>query len=264
MYYRDPALFGQQSHVDRYVDNIAYTFGVTRSALHVTAAAKGLIAGAVTFCRRDGTSVDASSDREGLLMPSQRDVLSASMSSVKWILVIEKEATFRSIAASKFWTTLSTSGIMVTAKGYPDISTRDMLQFISSPTPQNAFSAPAVYGLMDYDPDGIAIFLTYKHSSKNLAHEASHTRLPQIQCLGLRSELVLGGKVTHADQCLLTLTARDRSKARKMLGWQVVEEEESVKRNLQVMLMLNFKAELQLLDATPDGMIDMLASNLPA
>lgn len=230
----------------------------------MVAAAKGLIAGAVSFCRRDGTIVDASSDREGLLMPSLKDILSVNMSSIKWILVIEKEATFRSTAASAFWTTLSTSGVIITAKGYPDISTRAMLQFLSSSSPQNGFSAPPVFAMVDFDPDGIAILSTYKHGSVNLAHETSHLCLPQMQWLGLRNEHVLSGKATDADQGLLALTARDRKKARKMLGWQVLEHDEDLRRDLQVMLMLGFKAELQLLDSMHDGMSILLKSCLPA
>jgi meiotic recombination protein SPO11 len=229
----------------------------------VIAAAKGLIAGAVSFCRRNGSVVDASSDREGLLVPNLKDILSVNISSVKWILVVEKEATFRSIAASAFWSTLSISGIMVTAKGYPDISTRAMLHFLSSHSPQNGFCAPPIYAMVDFDPDGIAILSTYKYGSKALAHEMSITCLPHIQWLGLRSEHILSGNATRAAQGLLTLTARDRKKARSMLGWQVLERDESFSRELRVMLMLNLKAELQLLDATSDGMIKLLKSGLP-
>jgi meiotic recombination protein SPO11 len=229
----------------------------------VIAAAKGLIVGAVSFCRRDGSTVDASSDREGLLMPNLKDILSVNVSSVKWILVIEKEATFRSIAASTYWPTLSTSGIIVTAKGYPDISTRAMLRFLSSPSPQNGFCSPPIYAMVDFDPDGIAIFSTYKYGSRNLAHETSQMCLPHIQWLGLRSEHLLRGEGTHDDQGLLTLTARDGKKARSMLAWQVLEGDEDLRRELQVMLMLNIKAELQLLDATSDGMSKLLESSLP-
>jgi len=99
-------------------------------------------------------------------MPNLKDILSVSMTSVKWILVIEKEATFRSIAASDFWATLSANGIMVTAKGYPDVSTRAMLRFLSSPAPQNGFCAPPVYALVDCDPDGIGIHLAYMHRAR--------------------------------------------------------------------------------------------------
>jgi len=35
IYYKDPALFVKQSVVDRYVDDIAFTFNVPRSALSV-------------------------------------------------------------------------------------------------------------------------------------------------------------------------------------------------------------------------------------
>lgn len=227
------------------------------------AAAKGLILGAAEFCRRDGTTIDASSDREGLLIPNLKDVLSVKMTAVKWILVIEKEATFRSIAASEYWTTLSKNGIMITAKGYPDISTRAMIHFLSTATPQNGFSAPPVYALVDFDPDGIAILSTYKYGSQNLAHETAHLSLPQIHWLGLRSEHVLGSGDSLTNQGLLTLSTRDRKKARSMLEWDVLSGDESLRRELQTMLMLNLKAELQLLDAVPEGMASLLRGSLP-
>jgi meiotic recombination protein SPO11 len=196
-------------------------------------------------------------------MPNLKDILSASMTSIRWILVVEKEATFRSIAACDFWETLSTDGIMVTAKGYPDISTRAMLRLLSSPAPQNGFCAPPVYVLVDCDPDGIGILSTYKYGSKNLAHETSHLRLPQLQWIGLRSEQIMNNHEMHNNQGLLTLSTRDRNKARKMLEWDVLAEDEDLRRELQVMLMLNVKAELQLLDAVTDGMSSLLKYSLP-
>jgi meiotic recombination protein SPO11 len=35
MYYRDPALFSKQAVVDRFVDDLAFTFGVPRLLLNV-------------------------------------------------------------------------------------------------------------------------------------------------------------------------------------------------------------------------------------
>jgi len=40
IYYKDPALFLKQSVVDRYVDDIAFTFNVPRSALSVVSIGK--------------------------------------------------------------------------------------------------------------------------------------------------------------------------------------------------------------------------------
>jgi meiotic recombination protein SPO11 len=130
--------------VDRYVDDIAFTFSVSRSKLNVTAAAKGLVAGAFRLSRRDGSILDAAGDRDGILVPPLRDILSVDLTAVKWILVIEKEATFRSIASSSFWDIISTRGIILTGKGYPDIATRALLHFLSTASPQNGFTSPPV------------------------------------------------------------------------------------------------------------------------
>lgn len=263
IYYRDPALFNKQSTVDRYVDDIACTFGVTRSALNVTAVAKGLVAGAVHFCKRDGATVDAAVDREGMLVPSLKDVLSVRISAVQWILVVEKEATFRSIAASAFWKTISTRGVLVTAKGYPDLATRALLRLLSTPSPQNRFCSPSIYGLVDYDPDGLAILSTYRYGSAKLVHDAADLRLPQLQWLGLRSSNFSSGKIMeHSDQGLLTLSQRDRRKARLMLGWDALADDDEIRDELRTMLMLNVKAELQILDGIPNGMVDLLENSL--
>ncbi|EME81708.1 uncharacterized protein MYCFIDRAFT_138655, partial [Pseudocercospora fijiensis CIRAD86] len=263
MFYRDPALFGSQKHVDRYVDDIAFTFGVPRSTLNVTAAAKGLFAGAFELCRRDGSVIDASEDQEGTLIPSLKDILSVSMSKVKWILVIEKEATFRSIAGSELWSTIIRQGIIMTGKGYPDLSSRAMLRFLSRPSLQNGFSSPLVYGLADFDPDGIAILCVYKHGSKALAHESRDHAAPEMEWLGLRStNLSLAARDVRTSQGLLTLSCRDRKKAVKMLDDNHSPGAECVEtaKELQTMLMLNMKAELQFLDAVPGGMTDLLQS----
>lgn len=77
--------------MDRYVDDIALTFGVPRSSLNVSAAAKGLVAGAFAICRRDGSTLNELNDGNVMLVPSLREVMSVEMSAVRWVLVVEKE-----------------------------------------------------------------------------------------------------------------------------------------------------------------------------
>lgn len=72
------------------MDIIATSFSVPRAGLNVIAAAKGLIAGAVKICRRDGSGFDTS-DKDGALIPAMQEILSADLSAVKWIVVVEKE-----------------------------------------------------------------------------------------------------------------------------------------------------------------------------
>ena len=268
IYYLDPALFGRQEVVNRYIDDIALTFDVPRSALNVTAVAKGLVAGSISFCRHDGSVIETANEREGILVPSLKKILSVNMTAVKWILVVEKEATFRSIAASSFWDTISTRGVLLTGKGYPDVASRALLHLLSTPSFQNGFAAPPVYALVDFDPDGLAIYSVYKHGSLAMSHENADLHVPQMQLLGLRSQAMsLGGDDVHSSQGILSLTARDRNKAVKMLERCTSSQRDDntdmdVRATLQTMLMLGTKAELQILDVTPQGMTDLLTAKL--
>ncbi|EPE33517.1 DNA topoisomerase IV, alpha subunit [Glarea lozoyensis ATCC 20868] len=219
IYYRDPELFVKQAVVDRYVDDIAYTLGVERDALNVVAAAKGLVAGAFSLTRKDKSRIDYSEEIEGTLVPSTKEKLDIELNEVKWILVIEKEA-----------------------KGYPDIQTRQFLHLLWAQNPDIP-----IFALVDFDPDGLGIMSTYKYGSMALSHETINLAVPTIKWLGIRSSDFIAD-----DDCqgLLRLSARDRRIARKMLEKDMFEEggnEIEWRRELQVMLMLNVKAEIQIL-----------------
>ena len=91
VYYHHPVLFGSQATVDRVSDMLARSFRVQRSDLCLTAAAKGLVTGAVRFSRSDGSSIDLNQDPEALLISSLDDLTLADTSRCLNIVVIEKE-----------------------------------------------------------------------------------------------------------------------------------------------------------------------------
>ncbi|RVX66221.1 hypothetical protein B0A52_10148 [Exophiala mesophila] len=144
IYYHDPSLFKHQGLVDRLVDDIAHTCGVRRMDLHVVASPKGLVAG---FKNEVITIPD-------MFPHAHLDALG----HVKWILVVEKEATLKALVEQSFHLhpTLG-SGIIVTAKGYPDLSTRKFLRMVC-----DGLSPPVpLWGLFDLDPDGMRILKCY-------------------------------------------------------------------------------------------------------
>jgi hypothetical protein len=57
-----------------------------------TAGVKGLMAGAAVIQRRDGSKIQLGNVQSGILVPSMEEVLSMDLSRIKWILVVEKEA----------------------------------------------------------------------------------------------------------------------------------------------------------------------------
>ncbi|KAL8975266.1 MAG: hypothetical protein Q9197_000522 [Variospora fuerteventurae] len=241
IYYKDPELFQSQKVVDRYVDILAYTFGIQRAALNVTAAAKGLIAGTYHLTYHDGSS--------SLLIEATpidnwvNDVRAIDISGMSWILVIEKEA-----------------------KGYPDVSTRTLLRLLSL----SSHPPPRIYALVDFDPDGIAIMSTYKHGSFTLSHENANLRTPSLRWLGVKSgDFVVNdrdGGVNDSERTgLLRLSKQDRKKAIKILGRELCNEdgpEHEWRRELQVMLMLNTKVEMEILSERRGGLENWVGARL--
>lgn len=97
---------------------------------------------------------------------------------------------------------------------------------------------------------------TYKHGSFNLSHENGRLNVPSIQWLGVRSGDLFARDGQDEYDGLLRLSARDRKKAADMLKSEVLQEggkEEEWRRELQVMLMLNVKAEMEILAEREGG-----------
>lgn len=118
---------------------------------------------------------------------------------------------------------------------------------------------------MDFDPDGIAIMSTYKHGSWTLSHENEKLSVPSVRWLGLRSCGLLDGTTGAMSKGLLPLTARDRKKAMKMLGKPLLDEEGEEtewRRELQVMLMLGVKAEMEILADRAGGICGWVEERL--
>lgn len=121
---------------------------------------------------------------------------------------------------------------------------------------------------MDFDPDGINILSTYKHGSIALSHENDHLTADNISWLGIKSKDIPEGDNPIQRQALLKLSPRDRNKASRMLEREPFMEggmEPEWRREVQVMLMLNIKAEIQLLEEQDGGLHSWLirALNYP-
>lgn len=106
-----------------------------------------------------------------------------------------------------------------------------------------------IFGLFDYDPYGVDILKCYRFGSKVSAREAE-LNLPQMHWLGIRSDDVIDLPATSS---LLELTQSDRKRATRLMEsmtiatGDVAEELRECRTELQRMLMLSCKAEIQIL-----------------
>ncbi|KAK8017315.1 DNA topoisomerase IV- alpha subunit [Apiospora rasikravindrae] len=284
IYYQNPELFGSQDYVNRLVDDVAYTFGVGRNELNIVAASKGLVAGQ-PFGTEHGDEV--------VMIPPADAVVDLDLRPIEWILVIEKEATFRSLVSLRYHEiSVAGRGILMTAKGYPDLSSRQFIHAVHSTWPQIP-----IYALMDFDPDGVSILRTYKRGSQGMRHEERVT-VPGLLWLGVKNSDLLelqmrllpttrsepsngdgesqstlassqssragssrtlarslpGSARRHeAGWKILSLSGRDRTKAVRLLSTLSDQhhqdaDEMELTSELQLMLMLNMKFEIQAVD----------------
>ncbi|KAK4464739.1 Spo11/DNA topoisomerase VI subunit A [Cladorrhinum samala] len=294
IYYQHPDLFRSQSVVDVLVDNLAFTLGVGRRDLNIVAAAKGLIAGPFELVMLDCSVQNCDQPGDvGILLPCIEAIDKIAFNSVRWVLVIEKEATFRTLAASRYAKESQAGhGILITAKGFPDLATRKFLSVLHTVRP-----GLPLFGLVDFDPHGIAILRTYQYGSKRLDHEVDAT-IPDLKWIGIRSHDIMSHNPLNADVNLgnhsqstqewsiqesqlctrngsqierptkrirvhklqdpgdvcAPLTPNDRKKGVEILRdirsstEHIVENEMQQMLELQRMLMLNIKAEIQAVD----------------
>ncbi|KAM0813327.1 putative Spo11/DNA topoisomerase VI subunit A [Seiridium cardinale] len=274
IFYQDKTLFVTQNYVDQMIDDIAFSFGVSRDALNIVATPKGLVVGGA-FQSEPG--------KLGVTIPQEKELEDVDLSGVQWVLVIEKDATFRNLAAAQYFAASTAGpGLLVTGKGFPDLATRQFLYTIHVQYPHIP-----IHALVDFDPAGIGIMRTYQHGSQSLRHEKNVT-VPELLWLGVKSNDVFGraarnrpmpppahlanierqsrqsGPASRRDAGIATqlanvnyktnsLTDKDRRQAVSLLKalekqGALEAEELNLCRELQFMLILNIKFEIQAVD----------------
>ena len=129
--------------------------------------------------------------------------------------MVEKEAVFRSLltdASNEF----KRQFVVLTGKGYPDISTREFLYLLSDCT-----KIP-IHGLLDYDPDGMQIANIYQHGSMSLGHEGPSIICARMGHLGVTAadvtKIVRARDAEGGLEGLICLSLRDRKKAHALLA----------------------------------------------
>lgn len=99
--------------------------------------------------------------------------------------------------------------IILSGKGYPDVATRSFLRLL-----KDKLGLP-IFALMDGDPHGLDILLTYTFGSLTMAYDAEALVTPHIHWLGvLLSDCRTFGIPAH---CLLPLSTGDKQKASAIL-----------------------------------------------
>ncbi|EDV23061.1 uncharacterized protein TRIADDRAFT_57943 [Trichoplax adhaerens] len=135
------------------------------------------MAGDFRFIMKSGHFLCGSFENKIQSIPLVADIAGIE-STAKFVLIVEKEAIFQRLLDGNIKDKLN-SCIVITGKGYPDMSTRLMIRFL-----WDALKLPT-FVLTDADPYGLEIFCVYKYGSKEMSFEAENLCFPLIKWLGV-------------------------------------------------------------------------------
>ncbi|KJH49878.1 type IIB DNA topoisomerase [Dictyocaulus viviparus] len=242
LYYEQKKLYKKQSNLDRTISSICELLDEPRVSLNIISSSKGLLFGDLVFMTKEEKMIDCRS-QPVLISESLKGL--RIISDVQFILVVEKDAIFQKLINEGYFQCFPKT-LLVTGRGYPDICTRKILQWIVDEL------AVPIYGLFDSDPHGIEIMLTYKYGSNSYYTEDHRSYVRQIQWLGFKpSDISLLPIMSHHFLKLCNSDfmkiRRIRRRAQGLREYNVVEELSILKvvMCLDVLRLLRTKLELE-------------------
>ncbi|XP_062460048.1 meiotic recombination protein SPO11 isoform X3 [Pezoporus occidentalis] len=238
IYYSDILLFGSQSVVDNIINDISCMLRIPRRSLHVLSTTKGFVAGNLSYTEEDGTKVNCSCSATAVTVPSNVQGIKNLISHAKFMLIVEKDATFQRLLDDDFCNKLSPC-IMITGRGIPDLNTRLLVRKL-----WDSFQIP-IFTLMDADPHGVEIMCIYKYGSVSMSFEAHHLTVPSIKWLGLLpSDLQ---RLNIRKDVLIPFTKQDQNKLASIQKRPYIACQPTWKKELEIMEASKLKAEIQVL-----------------
>ncbi|CAB3409911.1 unnamed protein product [Caenorhabditis bovis] len=233
MYYQFKELYETQRNIDRSIQQICELLGETRYNLNILSCGKGIMRGTISFVTNDASFIDA---RTQTVLIEESLLNMRTISEAEFILVVEKEAAFQKLLDENFFIFFPRS-ILLTAKGYPDICSRNVLRHLV-----DTIKIP-VFGLFDADAYGIEIYLTYKYGSILESSECRDAFIPQIQWVGVFPSDC--NKFPINQNQFSNLSHSDSKKLFKLLNRSIQLNEQVVRQEIDYMLQLKTKFEIE-------------------
>jgi meiotic recombination protein SPO11 len=246
LFYSFRHLFSSQRESDEALKLATAILQVPRHHLHVVSSARGLAMGEVRFSV-DQQSRRSFSEQMTLIEPRQAAAMSDFWCDVDFILVVEKETVFYRLANSSF--PRRARCFLMTGKGYPDLATRQFLFRLIQEFPELP-----VLCLVDADPHGLEIYLTYKYGSRAAAAEPDCTA-PSLQWIGLSVDDMLDLGLPQS--LMQALSAQDVSKLASMRSrTDILPFEPAIASQLEQLHQLTMKAEIEILYTLGDDGVE--------
>ncbi len=241
IFYMNVNAFKKQAVSDALIEDLGAMVQVTRSSLNVSASSKGVVVGRLSF-KEKGDFINCQAIGSGKAISPNIDDIDNLESDAEFCLVIEKDAIFNRLAEDHFYDYIPS--ILVTAKGQPDMATRQFLKKIN-----DELRLP-ILAIMDADPYGFEIMRVYSVGSKSLSFESTHLAVPNIKWLGLLpSDLKPESGFGIPREALIKMSQKDIRRSKLMLEEEFVKRKPRWSEQLEILINTGYKAEIQALNA---------------
>ncbi|KAK3911253.1 Meiotic recombination protein SPO11 [Frankliniella fusca] len=245
LYYEDVTFLKSQREVDDGALSVSRVLRLPPWHLGLLATAKGLVAGDLTITTVDGEVLDCSSNPGGVLIPGDVCAVQSVQSTAKFMLVLEKDTIFQRVLQEGILDRLGPC-IVVTGKGYPDVSTRALLSRLEA-----ELRLPML-AVMDADPHGVHIMCVYRFGTQTCP-----LALPSLRWLG-----VLPSELSSLGLRSAPLTPKDLVLARALLDKKCLRNAAGIRAEIETFLSAGRKGEVDaLLDISPCYITDVYLPN---
>ncbi|XP_023293846.2 meiotic recombination protein W68 [Lucilia cuprina] len=236
LYYRNVNIECTTLQIQCAVNDVCQALGTTSWNLGIFAAGKCFISGPLLVHMSNGDVIDCDVYKGPTLMPPNFTYIDKFVTTAKFVLVVEKDTVFENLIVNGIFSMLNGSIILVTARGYPDISTRWILHklWIENQLP--------IYALVDGDPFGIEIMLIYRYGSMRQGLNANNLTCPQLKWLGIHPS-----DISHLMTQTEPLAENDYNKIKSLLHRSYIDHE--IRTELLILHRLQCKVKIDNMSA---------------
>uniref|UniRef100_A0A7N0TVJ6 DNA topoisomerase (ATP-hydrolyzing) n=2 Tax=Kalanchoe fedtschenkoi TaxID=63787 RepID=A0A7N0TVJ6_KALFE len=210
-----PDYFSCQLQVNKTIQDVVALLRCSRYSLGIMASSRGVVVGRLKLQEPGKDPVDCSGcGSSGFGISGDLDLVDGLImtTDARYILLVEKHAVFQRLAEDRIFNQIPS--IIITAKGYPDIATRN--------------------------PAGLAILCTFKYGSLGMGLEA-YRYACNVKWLGLRGDDL----PFIPEEALLPLKPRDFQVAKSLTSSKTIQDE--FRQELEIMLQSGKRAEIEAL-----------------
>lgn len=180
LYYQNIRKFNNDRIVAALIRNICCTLHLKRLDCNIVASPKGYVYGDLVYTYSDNTAVDCQHLKSGVPIPNEYEDISFKHCNAKFVLVVEKHATFHQLIQHEVLQKFPM--IVITGCGFPDLRTRVFARKLWT-----HFKLPFL-GLFDCDVYGFEILCVYKYGSYKQSYQNASMVVPDIRLVGVLPE----------------------------------------------------------------------------